>query len=376
MRHLFVTNDFPPKTGGIESYLVALCSGFPSGDVVVIAPAREGHEEIDAALPYEVVRIGGRYIRAGGGSRQAVVEAVKRYEVDAVHFLNALPLGRIARHVRAATDKPVTVFAHGSEVLARARFPLLRRSLRRVLTSADLVFAVSRFTQDAVARITRDKARTAVLHPAVDVERFSLAVSGARVREAHRLGSRFTVLFVSRLVKRKGAEILIRSLPRIPKAHVLVVGSGPEAANLRRVAEDVDVADRVQFVGRVPDEMLPEYYAAADVFCMPCTDRYGGLDTEGFGIVYIEAAASGIPSVAGSCGGSVEAVVDGETGIVLPDPTPATVAEALARLGRSGSLRARMGAAGRERAEREFAPEVLAGRLERELARALRARAR
>lgn len=376
MRHLFVTNDFPPKTGGIESYLVALCSGFPPADVVVVAPARAGHEDIDAALPYEVVRVGGRYMRAGSSSRRAVVDAATSHEVDAVHFLNALPLGRMARHVRSATGKPVTVFAHGSEVLTRARFPVLRRSLRRVLTTADLVFAVSRFTQDAVSRITKDQARAAVLHPGVDVERFSLAVSGARVREKHRLGGRFTVLFVSRLVKRKGAEILIRALPRIPKTHALVVGTGPEVSSLRRVAEDVDVAGRVQFVGRVSDEELPEYYAAADVFCMPCTDRYGGLDTEGFGIVYIEAAACGIPSVAGACGGSVEAVEDGETGIVLADPTPAAVAEALARLGRSGSLRARMGAAGRERAERGFAPEVLAGRLERELARTIRARAR
>jgi len=129
-------------------------------------------------------------------------------------------------------------------------------------------------------------------------------------------------------------------------------------------SRELDVAGRITFVGLVADERLPEYYAAADVFCMPCTTRYGGLDTEGFGVVYLEAQASGIPCIAGRCGGSAEAVEDGVSGFVVDDPTPQKVARALVDLRRDRALAARLGGAGRSRVEREFAPEVAAARLE------------
>jgi phosphatidylinositol alpha-1,6-mannosyltransferase len=167
-------------------------------------------------------------------------------------------------------------------------------------------------------------------------------------------------------VKRKGAETLVRAAADLPRGTaVLVVGSGPEDATLRRVAEDLELTERVRFCGRVPDGELPAFYAAADVFCMPCSDRYGGADTEGLGIVYLEAAASGLPAVAGRCGGSVEAVLDGITGVVLDDPSPEGLAKALRALAKDGALRARLGAAGRERAEATFAPSVQASNLEK-----------
>lgn len=371
MRHLFVTNDFPPKQGGIESYLTTLCAGFDPDDVVVVAPARRGHEVVDRMLGYTIVRLPGTYLRPTKEVQNRLVEVARAEDVDAVHFLQAFPLGRMAPHVGRITSLPVTVVAHGSgDVFLPARAPFVKRAVRRTLTSVDLVFAVSRYTLAAVETFTDGRARMGLLPPAVDVDRFSLAVSGSLIRQRYRLHGRFVVLFVSRLRKRKGADVFLRALSRLPWCTGIVVGSGPEEASLKRLADELEIGSRATFAGQVDDAQLPEFYAAADVFCMPCRPLLRGLDTEGFGIVYLEAAASGLPSVAGRCGGSVEAVVDRKTGLLLSESTTDAVVEAIRWLRREESERLMMGAAARERAEREFAPKVLARRLEEQLAKA------
>ncbi len=369
MRHLFVTNDFPPKLGGIESYLSNLCKGFDPDAIAVVAPAREGHEAIDAELPYRVVRVEGTYLRATKDVYSGIATAVKDFGPDAVTFLAALPLGRLGPRLREEFGVRYAIIAHGSgEILLPARVPLARRVLRNTLVRADVVFPVSEFTKAAVEKITKGAARMVVLNPTVDTERFSLDVSGARVRASTGAGRNFVVLFCSRLVKRKGADVLLRSVAALQGAFGVFVGGGPEAASLERLARELEVTDRVVFAGLVDDDELPEYYAAADAFCMPCTNRYGGLDTEGFGVVYLEAQASGLPCVAGRCGGSAEAVEDGVTGIVLDDPTPATVGAALQELRRDPAMCARLGGAGRARMEAEFAPAVAARKLEEAIA--------
>ncbi|MEX0873462.1 MAG: glycosyltransferase family 4 protein [Actinomycetota bacterium] len=372
MRHLFVTNDFPPKLGGIESYLTNLLKGFDPKDVTVVAPTREGHEEVDAELPYEVVRLPASYLRATRRVYSALVDTIRRRKPKAVLFLAALPLGRLGPRLGAQTGVAWSVVAHGTgEILLPARVPLARRALRNVLVSADVVLPVSEFTRAEVDRVTRSKARTVLLPPSVDTERFSLDVSGAEVRAKHQLGSSFVVAFVSRLVKRKGADVLIRAIVGMRGTSALIVGTGPENASLQRLVRESDAADRVVFAGRISDEALPSYYAAADVFCMPCTSRYGGLDTEGFGVVYLEAQATGLPCVAGRCGGSAEAVEDGVTGVVLDEPTPQTVGSALVDLRKDPARCALLGGAGRSRMEREFAPAVAAARLEEAMKEAL-----
>ncbi len=372
MRHLFVTNDFPPKQGGIESYLTSLAKGFDPEEIAVVAPAREGWADVDAELPYEVYRVRGTYLRATRDVQRAIVKGVERLEAEAVHFLAALPLGRLGPRIRDATGVPFTVVAHGTgEILLPARVPLARRALRHVLTQADVVFTNSEFTRGHVDRITDDEARTVVLYPTVDTDRFSLAVGGGHVRDEIGAGSRFVVLFVSRLVKRKGAEVLLRACSAFPDVVVVIVGDGSERKSLERQARSLDIEARVVFAGAVDDEDLPSYYAAADVFCMPCTDRLRGLDTEGFGIVYLEAQASGLPCIAGYCGGSSEAVEDGVTGVVLREPTAKTLAVEIKRMLRDPALCATLGAAGRQRAERRFSPGVGAQQLEEAMALAV-----
>jgi len=365
LRHLFVTNDFPPKLGGIESYLTNLCKGFDPGDIAVIAPARAGHETVDDAMPYEIVRLPGSYLRAARSVYRPIVDAAMRFDVDAVHFLAALPLGRLGPAVRAATGLPYTVVTHGTgDVLLPARVPFARRALRATLVSEDIVYTNSEFTRRAIEKVTKGKARTAMLHPCVDIDRFSLAVSGARVRSSIPSSGHFVVLFCSRMVKRKGADVLLRAIAGVEGIFGLFVGEGPERSSLEKLARELGVEDRTSFRGLVPDAELPEYYAAADAFCMPCTDRFGGLDTEGFGVVYLEAQASGIPCIAGRCGGSVEAVADGVTGYVVDEPQPQQIAAILDGFRRDPGLCAQLGGAGRARMESEFAPSVAAAALE------------
>ncbi len=363
-----MTNDFPPKLGGIESYLTNLCKGFDPDDIAVVAPARDGWEDVDEELPYEVVRVPGTYLRATKDVHHAIVGAIGELEPDVVHYLAALPLGRLGSALRKETGVAFTVVAHGTgEILLPSRVPVVRQALRKVLVAADVVYPVSEFTARAVERISKGKAKMSLLPPSVDIERFSLEVSGAAVREEIGFGSKFVVLFLSRLVKRKGADILLRAISSAQGVHAVIGGDGPERKSLERLAAELGITARVVFAGLVEEERLPEYYAAADAFCMPCTNRYGGLDTEGFGVVYLEAQASGIPSIAGRCGGSAEAVDDGVTGLVIDDPTAPKVADALLELQRDPGRCARLGGAGRARMEAEFAPAVAAARLEEAL---------
>lgn len=365
MRHLFVTNDFPPKLGGIESYLTNLCKGFEPDDIAVVAPARDGFEDIDAELPYEVVRLSGNFLRATSTVEKSLVDTIRRLDVDAVHYLSALPLGRLGPKIRKATGVPYTVVAHGTgEILVPSRVPLARQALKKVLVEADMVFPVSNFTRAAVEKLTKGKATMSLLPPSVDIDRFSLAVSGADVRTAHGVGGRFLVLFLGRLVKRKGADVLVRAIAALRGAVLIIGGEGPERSGLVRLAKELGISDRVMLPGLLPEQRLPEYYAAADVFCMPCSDRMGGLDTEGFGVVYLEAQASGIPCIAGRCGGSAEAVDHGVSGLVINEPTPRKLAVTLLELRKDPGTCAKLGGAGRARVEREFAPRVAAVRLE------------
>jgi phosphatidylinositol alpha-1,6-mannosyltransferase len=365
LRHLFVTNDFPPKLGGIESYLMNLCAGFDPDDIAVVAPAREGNEEVDAALPFEVVRLPGTYLRAKKSVHEGIVRAVNDLGVDALHFLATLPLGRLGPQVRAKTGVPFSIVAHGTgDILLPSRVPFAKRALRKALIAADIVFTNSEFTRGVVDKLTGSQARTSMLYPCVDTARFSLDVSGARVRARIPAAGRFVVLFCGRLVKRKGADVLLRAIAAHKGIFGLFVGEGPERASLERLARELEIEGRTTFAGLVPDEELPAHYAAADAFCMPCTDRYGGLDTEGFGVVYLEAQATGLPCIAGRCGGSSEAVADGVSGFVLDEPTPGAVAAVLDQLRRDPGLCAQLGGAGRARVEEEFSPSVAAAALE------------
>ncbi len=368
-RLLVVTNDFPPRVGGVQRYVHDLVCHLPPERVSVLAPRWPGWREFDAAQPFAVDRYGGTYLAPVPDAVRRVRSLLREWPAEMVLFGHGLPLGAMGPGL-ARSGVPYALLTHGAEVWL-ARVPGVRRALRRAAADATAVFAVSRYTSRFVRAAVPEEVPVAVLPPGVDTERFRPEVSGREVRERWGIGDGPVVACVSRLVPRKGQDALIRSWPevrrRVPEAILLIVGGGPDRGRLESLARREGVQGSVVFAGEVPEEELPAHYAAGDVFAMPCRSRWGGLEVEGFGIVFLEAAAAGRPSVAGDSGGAAEAVEDGETGLVVDGRDRRQVAGAVASLLADEPRATAMGRAGRSRAEGEFgwprlierSPEVL-----------------
>ncbi|GAC1440617.1 MAG: glycosyltransferase family 4 protein [Mycobacteriales bacterium] len=358
MRTLVVTNDFPPRPGGIQAFVHSLASRQPDGEIVVYAPAWKGSAAFDAAQPFPVVRhLTSLMLPVPSVLRRA--QSVAAAEgCDRVWFGAAAPLGLLAS--RLGLERSVAS-THGHEV-GWAMLPAARQVLRRIGREVDVVTYLGEYTR---ARLAPVLPRLERLPSGVDTAVFHPGAGGDDVRRQHGLTGRPVVVCVSRLVPRKGQDVLIRAMPairrRVPDAALLVVGGGPHLAALQRLAREVDV-DAV-FTGSVPWEELPAHYDAGDVFAMPCRTRRGGLEVEGLGIVFLEASATGLPGIAGRSGGSPDAVLDGQTGHVVDGTSVAAVASAVASLLADPDRARTMGAAGRGWVEREWRWDVLAGRL-------------
>ncbi|MDA8269366.1 MAG: glycosyltransferase family 4 protein [Actinomycetota bacterium] len=370
MTHVLVTNDFPPKIGGIQAYLWELWRRLDPGSYVVLtASSDEGAPSFDA----EVAQAGIRVVRLPAPvllPTPATAAAVRR--VAAEHGANlvvidpAIPLGLVGPKL----GLPYAVVLHGAEVTVPGRIPGARQVLGHVLAHAQLAICAGGYPEDEARRVA-GAAMPPVLTvpPGVDTERFRPLLAAPRRAARRRLGlpeRGQLVSSVSRLVPRKGMDVLIDAAaalaPSFPDLTVAIGGSGRDRERLdRRVAR---LGAPVRLVGRVDDGDLPDLYAASDVFVMACRNRWFGLEQEGFGIVFLEAAAAGVPQVAGRSGGAHEAVVDGRTGLVVDQPRDsASVALALRRLLTDGTGRRRMGRAARRRAEESFDYAGLARRL-------------
>lgn len=360
-RSLWVTNDFPPRAGGIEAFVGGLAGRLDPSGVHVVTARAEGADPHDAALPYSVRRVSRRPLLPGPRLLRHVREAAAAHRADVVVFGASWPLGELARQLRL----PTFALTHGHEAgMVRVG---LGPMVRRVAVQLDGMGVISRFTRDALAPWIG--AHTAVhdLPPGVDTDRFHPRVDGTPVRARLGLGEgRPLVVCVSRLVARKGQDVLVESWPevreRVPGAHLLIAGAGPMATRLRTRVDALGLGADVTLAGPVGPEALPAVHAAADVFAMPCRTRLGGLDVEGLGIVYLEAQASGTPVLAGRSGGAPESVVDGETGLVTDGRSPAAVGQALVGLLADAQRRAAMGVAGRAFVERTYSWPVVAER--------------
>jgi phosphatidylinositol alpha-1,6-mannosyltransferase len=281
----------------------------------------------------------------------------------------ALPLGLIGPHL----GLPYAVVLHGAEVTIPGRLPGTQALLGRVLEGAALLIAAGSYPEAEARRAigTRRLPPTVQIPPGVDTARFVPLAPIERASARARLGLPAMgplVLSVSRLVPRKGMDTLIEAAAWLkreghhPQLTVAIAGSGRDRPRLELLIHRL--AAPVRLLGRVPSPDLPALYAAADVFALCCRSRWGGLEQEGFGIVFLEAAAAGIPAVAGDSGGAAEAVIDGRTGAVLEDPTDmAAVAAAIDRLLVDPDLAREQGQAARQRAEDDFTYDVLASRL-------------
>lgn len=357
MKTLVVTNDYPPREGGIQTFVRALVDQLDPAEVGVFASTSPGAAAYDATGDFEVIRHPTSMLLPTPAVTRQVADVVRSGGYDRVLFGAAAPLGLMAPALRAAGAKRIVGLTHGHET-GWALLPGSRQLLARIGRGLDVTTYITDYTRRILepAMPGTDLRR---LPPGVDIDRFRPDVDGAGVRSRHGLDGVPVIGCISRLVPRKGQDYLIRALPlvreQVPDARLLLVGGGRDERRLRSLTRTHGVSDAVVFAGRPSGAQLAEYYAACEVFAMPCRTRRGGLDVEGLGMVYLEAAATGVPVVAGTSGGAPEAVQDGVTGEVLRDPTDrAEIADVLVRLLRDRDLAARQGAAGRAWVERDW----------------------
>jgi phosphatidyl-myo-inositol dimannoside synthase len=371
---LVVSNDFPPRRGGIQSFVHALAMRLPAGSVVVYAPAWQGAAEFDARQPFPVIRHPTSLMLPVPSVARRAARLLREHSCDTVLFGAAAPLGLLTRSLRRAGARRVVGITHGHEA-GWAALPAARQLLRRIGDDTDVLTYLGEYFRVRLARaLSPDAAARMVrLAPGVDNSAFRPGAGGQALRERHGLGDRPVVICVSRMVPRKGQDTLIRAWPQVLAATgggragnapvLLLVGDGPYRAELGKLAHQAGVADSVVFTGPVPAAELPAYYDAADVFAMPCRTRHRGLDVEGLGIVYLEASASGLPVVSGDSGGAPDAVLDGETGYVVPGHDVAEAGARIAQLLADPAGAVAMGEKGVAWIDREWRWDLVAERL-------------
>ncbi|CAN5826546.1 glycosyltransferase family 4 protein [soil metagenome] len=369
MKHLLVTNDFPPKIGGIQSLLWEWWRRLPPDSFAVLTSPHAGAAEFDRQQPFRIERTPEPVLLPHPIMVRRVDELAADIGAELVVLDPAVPLGLIGPRLA----RPYGVVLHGAEVTIPGRLPLSKQALRWVLRGARNVIAAGKYPAAEAERAAGRRLPVTVVPPGVDVERFRPLTNDERMATRARFAvssEAELIVAVSRLVPRKGFDTAIRAAARLrasrPDLVMVIGGAGRDAKRLGALVDELRAP--VRLVGRISHDELPELYGSADLSAMLCRSRWGGLEQEGFGIVFVEAAACGVPQVAGASGGAAEAVVDGVTGIVVDDPGDvAAVAAAFASLLDDDRRRAAMAVASRRRAEAEFSYDVLAARLARVL---------
>lgn len=373
IRHVLVTNDFPPKIGGIQNYLWELWRRLPADGFAVYTTPYRGAPTFDANQSFIIERSPEPVLGPYPWLVKRLNSFAEEHEAELFIIDPALPLGAIGPYL----DRPFGVVLHGAEVTIPGRLPLSRTLLAKTLLSSSLVIAAGQYALDEAERCAGQSLPSVVVPPGVDSERFHPLTANDRTAVRRRYGlaaDDFVIATVNRLVPRKGMDVLIRAgaelndrLRRQPgpgaaRARVLIGGTGRQQADLQRTISEIGAP--VKLLGRLSDPDVAALYGGADAMAMLCHDRWHGLEQEGFGIVFLEAGATGIPQIAGRSGGAHEAVVDGVTGFVMDDPLDhCAVADALEALARDAETRARLGAAARARAVEQFDYALLAERL-------------
>ena len=367
IKTLLVTNDFPPTVGGIQSYLrdfaAELANRLGPDNLVVFASTQDADaaSEWDASAPYTVVRWPRRVMLPTPATSREMQRLIRDHGIGTVWFGAAAPLALMGAAAKRAGTANVIATTHGHEV-GWGMLPVARQALTAIGRSADTVTYISEYTRQRLSALGT-RPRFVALPSGVDTEFFRPATASQRAaaREFLGVGDAPLVVCSSRLVARKGQDVLIRGWPEVRRqakgARLVIVGSGPYERKLKAMA-----GEGVVFTGAVPGERLRDIVAAADVFAMPARTRLGGLDVEGLGIVYLEAQACGVPVVAGDSGGAPETVT-AETGVVVDGRDTDAVAKAIAQLLLDDQRRTLMGRAGRAHVTEHFSWDVLGARL-------------
>jgi phosphatidylinositol alpha-1,6-mannosyltransferase len=354
---LLVTNDFPPRPGGIQSFLGGLADRLPANEVVVYTSRWRGWRDHDAALGYPVIREDTSVLLPTPGVRRRAVALAAEHGCDAVWFGAAVPLALMAPALRRAGVQRIVATTHGHEA-GWTNVPGGAQMLRRIAARVDVLTYLGDYTYARLAGALGPYAdRLRRLAPGVDTELFRPGL-GHDLRARLGLASRPVIVCVSRLMPRKGQDQLVRVLPalraQVPETALLLVGGGPGRGRVEQLAKENGIADAVVVTGSVPWSDLPAYYGSGDVFAMPCRTRLGGFDVEGLGIVFLEAAACGLAVVAGDSGGAPETVRDGNTGYVVNGRDGDALLARLVELLADPTTSAAMGARGRAGVEEQW----------------------
>jgi phosphatidylinositol alpha-1,6-mannosyltransferase len=357
-RTLWVSNDFPPRPGGIEQFLVNLVSRQDPQATRVLTARWPGDAEYDRQHPWRTDRVARRPLLPTPVLARTVRRAAREHRAEVVVFGGAWPLAELAPRI----GLPSLALTMGHEAgMTRVG---MGRLVTRIADRVDAIGVLSQFTRRELAPSVGGRAKVVDVVPGVDVGLFRPDLDGHPIRARHGIPADAPlVVCVSRLVRRKGQDVLVEAWPRVlarvPGARLLLAGTGPLAAPLARRVRALGLERSVVLAGQISWADLPAYHAAADLFAMPCRTRNGGLDVEGLGIVYLEAQACGVPVVAGRSGGAPEAVLDGKTGLVVDGAVPAAVAQAVADLLDDPARRRAMGRAGRAFVEQRYAWPVV-----------------
>ncbi len=375
-RTLFITNDFPPRIGGAQSYYWGVIRTLDPSSVTILAPAHPDAAAFDATHPYRVERAATSVLWPTPALLRRASALAREQRAELVQLGHPLPAGLLGPRLRDALGLPYVVFLGGSEVTIPGAVPGVNRLLRHVLENAALLLTVSEYTAGVAWRHTHGRVQVEVLRPPLQVDAFAPAPHDDRLLTRRRLGiDGRLVVCLGRLVPRKGQDALIDALgllgPEFPDLQLALIGEGRMMTRLYDRAQQCGVGDRVRLTGALVDTEVKRWLQAADIFASPVRTRWGGFEVEGFGIVFAEAALTGLPVIAGRSGGSPEAVVEGVTGQVVDGRSPANVAAGLATVLRmSAAGRREMGLKGRELALSRHAPAVVGARYRELLRRA------
>lgn len=354
---LCITNDFGPRAGGIETFVIGLIERMPHSTVVVYTSAQGDTTSYDAQwldnFGVEVIRDKSKILLPTPRVARAVRELVRERGISKVFFGAAAPLGLLAKGLRRAGVRRIVALTHGHEVWWAKVFPFTL-AIRRIGKYVDTLTYLGSFTRNAIARSLSTRARESMVRiaPGIDTSHFAPSDSAEQLKKELDLAGKRVIVSVGRLVHRKGQDTLVEALPEIvsafPDAHLLFVGVGPHLEYIHKRAIQLNVLQHISFVGRVQYSELPRFISVGEIFAMPSRSRLAGLEVEGLGIVYLEASACELPVIGGLSGGAPDAVLEGETGFAVDGLNPSAVAAGVIRLLEDPELAKAMGKRGRQ----------------------------
>jgi phosphatidylinositol alpha-1,6-mannosyltransferase len=357
---LLITNDFGPRAGGIETFIIGLLQRMPQGSCIVYTSHQDDSKEYDknwlTKHGVTVIRDRARILLPTPRVAKALRKIVREESISHLWFGAAAPLAIMDRGIKRSAQNPIRSIAltHGHEVWW-AKIPPFSFAIRSMARSLDQIGYLTNYTKGEIAKgiSKEDQQKLRQIAPGIDIDHFTASKDSPFAqdfRERDGLHGKRFIITVGRLVHRKGQDRLVQALSQIkreiPDAHLLIVGQGPHQEKITKLIKKYGLEDSVTFLGRLQLEELPRYLAMASLFAMPSRDRLAGFEVEGLGIVYLEASSCGLPVIVGRSGGAVDALIDGETGLLVNGDDVDEIAKACIRILSDDKLRERLGARG------------------------------